>query len=136
MAAQRRTLLPEQRRSVSLSSARPPDPAGQVADENLGAEQAAELTNLTPAEPSEATQSSSPSLKLLVTSLFVYVYGHLLVPLCRLNYASFSFFRRVIKRKDVVYLLAPLEATTYSFFSFSLEIVPLFGYTNTQGNDN
>ncbi|XP_045027188.1 uncharacterized protein LOC123470696 [Daphnia magna] len=56
LAAQRPTLLPEQRRSVSLSPARPPDPAAQVTEENLGAEPAAESTSLTPAEPSEAVQ--------------------------------------------------------------------------------
>ena len=54
LAAKRRTLLPVQRRSVSLSTARPPGPAGQVADKNLGAEPAAESTS--PAEPSEAIQ--------------------------------------------------------------------------------
>ena len=38
MAAQRQALSSEQRRSVSLSPARPSDPVEQVACQNLGAE--------------------------------------------------------------------------------------------------
>jgi hypothetical protein len=38
LAEQLRTLLSEQRRSVTLSPARPPDPAGPIAVDNLGAE--------------------------------------------------------------------------------------------------
>jgi hypothetical protein len=63
LAEQRQAILSEQRRSVSLSPARPPDPAGQVADENLGAEPAAESTSPAPAEPSEVTRVAAPIKK-------------------------------------------------------------------------
>jgi hypothetical protein len=56
LTEQRQTSLSAQRRSVSLSPARLPDLAGQVADANVEAEPAAESTSLVPAEQSEVVQ--------------------------------------------------------------------------------
>lgn len=110
LAEQRRTLLSAEQRSVSLSPARPPDLAGQIADENLGAEPAAESTTLVPAEQSEVVQEYQLINKLPVSCCFVLCDGQfLLVPLCRICPSFFSFCR-VVKGKDVVYLLAPLAA--------------------------
>jgi hypothetical protein len=56
LAERRQTFLSDQRRSVSLSPARPPDLAGRIAAENFEAEPAAESTTLAPVEPSGVVQ--------------------------------------------------------------------------------